>query len=959
MSRLQSTHRQSLLAGASLAGLSAAAAIGLALAPTSVLAQTCSPDPATVALPGPDTVNCTAGTYNPGITYQAAGALTVTTSGGITVSTTAPGAPSEKGINLTATGADPITWNSTTIGSRIFGGDQTNGPVLDVLTADGNIDISVAGIDGSSATITHGVRAISTGSGSVTISTHAAGSGVVANHSGNTTGAAIEARTNTGALLLNLGQNSLSEVTFDGGPGSAVRTVSGGSATINIGSRAIVTTGVGGANPTPVNAVLDMRIDGGTMTVNNAGVITARSSDAFRPSGRAMSATGAGVLSLNNDGGIVGRVDFSDLTGGVVFVNTQVRLSGPQSDPRGWRTSGESFFSGGADILRTTSTGGVVMGITPSAEPSTLQPIGGVQTTVHFGDGDDLFDNGGRLAVGRGTRCMFIGVDTQSCSLRESTTTFTGLETFRNSGVIYLGYQETQATVTDQELSDYQPNDRLIMRGAAYIGDGGRIELDADLSSGAGQASCVGSTQSTALFYAAADCIDLRDGSTEGQTLVLLRQAHFPGGGPDIKGEGGFNTDLRTGLRGGYFTDGVVIVDVSGGTSHAGDFVLDPSSVMYTSAHGGVLDEGLFLYALVYDEANTQHVVVSLPGGAAQFGPMAQVAQGIWRSSAGSWFQRQSELRDTQDVTGLAGGFWVRGTAESAERDRVRTAVAGGTTFSLDDSYDTDAYGLTFGLDLIAAREGDVGYNLGFMGGYSHADVDFRVGPNSAAFDGFTAGLYGGVNAGGLFVDAAVSVNQMDMANTIPALGFDDVDLRAYGQVIAGSDTGSPELTNNVQSVGARVEAGWRWALSDSLFVEPLAGLDYVRTRFEDIIVRAPLDPAAVMPPVLITFDDVTSLRGAVGARLALQSAFGPVNVRYSLIGRIGNEFDGDVRYFVDNPGVDLWLGDDTSGRFGEIGGAVNIFNEAGTVSAFLTVGGEFADDFRSTSASLGGRFRW
>ena len=147
-------------AGVSVAPAALLGAASVLLAPATAFANNeCVPigvDPALNGATADSYVCSGASTYAvTGIGYNTAGPLTLTSSGAMSVGPV--------GINLIGTGADTITYTSS---SGVITG--TGGPVFDVQTATGAINLTTTGITGTNIAVTYGIAAFST-SGAITI----------------------------------------------------------------------------------------------------------------------------------------------------------------------------------------------------------------------------------------------------------------------------------------------------------------------------------------------------------------------------------------------------------------------------------------------------------------------------------------------------------------------------------------------------------------------------------------------------------------------------------------------------------------------------------------------------------------------------------------------------------------------------------------------------------------------
>ncbi|HYG26518.1 MAG TPA: autotransporter domain-containing protein, partial [Caulobacteraceae bacterium] len=368
---------------------------------------------------------------------------------------------------------------------------------------------------------------------------------------------------------------------------------------------------------------------------------------------------------------------------------------------------------------------------------------------------------------------------------------FVNLTTFNNDGAIYLGglYYTNFGAGGGGEIeflvgTDRWHDDMLSMEGAHFAaGDNSRIFLDADFN-GVGQLSCSAALRSTEAgdgggTLPANDCINLTGGSVSGRTLVNV-------------------TDVMFGDRGAYNPEGNVVVDLAGGDSeqiNPDAFVIDPETAGY-DPHTGVIDRGLFAYALDYDAEAQQFRLYGVQAAASQQFPLlTHAASDLWRTSSGGWFERQIGLRADGEA-GRGGGVWGRLVSSTADRGVTTMVAAGAGTLAFNNSYEQEDDAVTFGLDLVSADGAGGSWALGGMIGYARSRIDFADYDNSANLEGMHGGLYGAFSSGAFFLDAAVNGTWLDLDNDVPVM-----DLDPAGTV----------LGTTVNSFGGRVEAGWRF----------------------------------------------------------------------------------------------------------------------------------------------------
>lgn len=964
MSRLQSARRRlSLLAGSSLVAASLTGAVAILSVPTAALAANeCGAiDPSANA----DFVVCPASppNYNSGITYTTAGPFTLSTGGAVNAGT--------GGIAVTnGNAADTITVNTTAGALTHSGGVGVNASS----TGSGTINVSTGAIT-TSGTGTGGIRAASTGGGAIIVTTSGT---ITANPSGTSTflpsyGNAIEATSSggNGAVSVTVGGNvsgrlrgvlaqssgtGAVNVTINSGNvvlganGAGVAVVeanSGGAATINLnggdlqnqrlGDTILANAGttlainVTGANIRNTNGSAIRSTSGGnttitvaagrsisgfadamaaldittgssaTATINNNGNINTAAALADRDD-VVIRASGGRVV-VNNAGRLFGAVDFS----GVTFVGAQpsVNLSitggadttNPSSNTAfGWYTDGLSEFSGGDDLLTTSASGGILVASAATDDAT---------ATFDFGAGIDTFANGGLLSIGPR------GSDSGE-QATGYTFTIINLETFNNSGLIRMGQR--------LERTDQSPVALLVAEGVTFNGQAdSRIELDVAPSAGS-QLHC---DYTSALdLPGVADCLNLTDGTTTGETSLVVGFTSVPG----------------TVAAGHFNPDGIVLVDVNGaGSSAAGHFILDPQSEAYAMSEAlgrGVLNtQGAFFYDLVYDPVGQRHILVGAPKAETlQFATIAHSVQSIWRAGTGSWFDRQADLRGLYAEGGYEGGVWLRAGGEFADRDLTQSFEAANSTWTFDATHNQNIFTLTGGADVAADVAGGSAV-FGFMAGYVASAVEFDASPTSVDYRGGTLGAYAGFVSGPLYVDGMLN-------GTVVLMDQEPVGM----ELPAGTLT-----TETLQAYGAQVEVGYRLPVGAGFWVEPLAGASFVRSDINGF----------ELPGSRIAFQNSNSRRLGAGVRVGADGDYEGFRAAFALTAKAWNEFDGESEFADDNDGPDFVFVDTFDGTFGEIGLGFTLMDASGTLGGFLDGGMKFADGYTSTNASAGVRFRW
>jgi hypothetical protein len=540
-----------------------------------------------------------------------------------------------------------------------------------------------------------------------------------------------------------------------------------------------------------------------------------------------------------------------------------------------WHTTGVSTYSPGADTL--TNTGLIATN------------AGGAATTIDFGAGADTFNNSaaGVLVAGEGPQAA-------------SNLVLTGLETLNNAGLIVFGSGSTKAPFG----SDGFANDQINAAGTAYVGAGGKLAMDANLSTVA-QASCAALT--------AADCLAV--GSTAGTTSIIV---HDTG----AAAAGGANA-------------GIALVT---GVSSATNFTLDPSSQYYSARFGGVLDKpGLFFYDLAYNAANKSAVLVGVPDiEVFQLAEIGAQASDLWEASTQTWFDRQADLRTAIHgrSDGWGPGVWLRVVGQWTNRDNTATNTILNKTYTFDVGYHSNTAGLVGGVDLLSSSGGASAYVVGVQAGYLDQDTRFNASPLRVNLSGPTLGAYASFVSGGLYLDGIVNANLMDMDIDDPALA---------------AAPANHQFSGNVDTYGGRVEGGYQMGLGSSAFWEPLVGLSYLHSNFDDIAIAG----------ATVSWPSATSFRGDLGLRVGLTGDFEWARAQVSLTGKYVNEFDGSNQILIASGGPNFTTTDHFDGGFGDVSVGASMFARGGHLSAFANAGFRFQSDYQTTSVTAGFRYQW
>jgi hypothetical protein len=939
------------------------ALIALFIAPQAAFAANECGDPAANGTAA-DTFVCPVDTYSTGIQHTSAGDLTVEVQTGSDFGTggvvsTAGGASDDLTLRLKGPPSTAVSHNFNTAFPVLLDAESQSSDILVDLAVERTNTSSPPGIAADNTATRRLVRAISTGGGDVTVTSSTFGRdrarrGGFFSARGAADAAAIEARSIGGDVTIDLDPGN--------GDGSANGRLYGILAEVT-GAGNLTITGRGTANTsTAGSAGIHATAATGTITIVSGGQGSSGQTGVFIDSGGDVEFTGSasgteyGIDLADVAAGTTSTLNLMSISGGVaavraagvgeVMVNVRQSISTLNFDFTGmservevgvngggaWRppTGASSTVTAGNFSIGIGSDGALIAGVQAgsggSANTTLEAPV-----VVTFNDPTTVLTNAGFIVV---------GPDNTSTSWQsarhEAELQLVGLGEFRHSGTIMLGgcgfpcggsnllggiaIQGAIVNITDSWYDDL-----FVFENGGWIGEGGKIVFDVD--TGRTQADC--EREEVTFNFGAADCVRIVDSTVEGVTYVNVNEI--------LAGDRGRLTQEIMDV-------GILLIDAPGSTVTAENFALDPTLRSYNPLTGS-LDKGLFQYVFLFDEDASQFRLLGALTGAAHQLPMAATAaHNLWRVSTGSWLNRQADLRDGLQE-GLGGGVWLRASSEEADRDLTNVSTLGGLPFSTDNSHRQDTYAITGGLDLLSSSDGNTGYVVGLMAGYGHTDLEYEASPNTQAMDAWSYGVYAGLVHGGLFVDAVVNANSAVIDTDAPGFNF-----FPKGTI----------LSSRLTSVGSQVEAGWRLPFQGGFFVEPLAGVSYVRSKMGDLQIK-PDDGSR--PGLVVSFEDPSSFRAGVGARFGLDRDFGGLRTQLSFLARTWNDLEGKNTAvihnlaFPDDP--DIRVVDDFSGTFNELTAGASVWSPGGTVSGFLNLGGKFGDDYEATSVSAGVRVHW
>lgn len=394
---------------------------------------------------------------------------------------------------------------------------------------------------------------------------------------------------------------------------------------------------------------------------------------------------------------------------------------------------------------------------------------------------------------------------------------------FYNDGVVTLvdGDPTDNLELIGKDPNDDEDDTDFDWRG----GPGSTLELDAYLAGP---------------YDSEADELYI-DGDTGGRTEIVIN-------------------DVEPSSPGAYNPEGITLVTVTG-YSELGDFVLAD----------GPINKGLFQYDLYLTEDGYDYewVLASIPGQAAQEAPsivtgleelghQAMAAGtnrlGLLGDCSASYRPGVNPTADAAGCDDMGGSVWMSVLGRGMNVDGDNSFGLYGQTTDFDVSYDQVMWGLIAGAD--GGRTWTDGHGHlnsvygGVLGGYLSTTMDFESG-NEASYDGGMAGIYGGYQSGAWFLNSVLT-------GMFGSMSFDSGGLAAWG----GADD------SDVFQVGGVVDSGFRFGAErgmNGIFFEPGVTVSVLSTSVDD----------AEWAGNEMSFDDSTSLRGRVGAKVGMETEGG------------------------------------------------------------------------------------
>ena len=592
--------------------------------------------------------------------------------------------------------------------------------------------------------------------------------------------------------------------------GTAATTLSGAVAvtTSGIGSNGIVVTSTGGPVAVSAGSV-------STSGANSSGIIATSSTGAVSVNagpitvsgsgGNAIFAQGPGAVSVTSGG--ASAVDASAIVAHSTTNAASVHLTGGTASS----LASDGIDITGATASLTTDAGTIISGGTngaalSSTTGSTVNNAGTISGGVYAiatGGGAAVVTNTGTL---NGALSLLGGgnvVNNAGTFNAVGNSYFSVGDVFNNTGFVAVGASGLVPVSASLNGLPAFNNSGTITMLNGHTGD--TLTLSGDYA-GSGHATLA---------------VDIAPG-----TLVPADQLI-------IGGSATGSTHIVVALPLGSqptFNTGTVIVQAGVGSS-ATAFAVAPASV----------NAGLVRYDVTYNPTNTAYSLIASPSDAAyNMLSYGTAERNLWNKSADAVTAHMQSRRDALWSLGgaaTAGKFWVTmgGSVDNVHGSHDFGTLGQGHV--TDTGYSQDYFGGQLGLDISGGMGSRGGFAMGITGGYINSRANLGNRADSIHFNAANGGAYLSFTSGNLFINGLGKYDYYWADAQSPIAGF------------------NAKLHGN--SYGARGEIGMRFG-GDSVFVEPLAQISYLRSSLDAFSVAG----------TTVNFEHRDGLHGKAGARI-------------------------------------------------------------------------------------------
>ncbi len=567
--------------------------------------------------------------------------------------------------------------------------------------------------------------------------------------------------------------------------------------------------------------------------------------------------------------------------------------------------------AGGLTNTGTVNAQGLISGNIANLGPGTFTVTG----PLSAGSGNFSNGNGAVLNVGANT-FNDIGTLTNSAGGIVNIAGGTiGAITTVNAGTINVtGLSTINGALTNSGLINLQNNvagDRLTITGN-YVGlPGSRIALDATDQIVIG-GSATGSTTLNVAGLAPGNLF------TIGPNLVVVQGATSPNA-------------FTLGNVLNFGTSSVVLVSqaTATGVTFATATVASVAGLSGAVATSAVQTTSFVSNGVAFDRmADLRNSFHRDPSQGPTFAATAY-AQEFAKNDPISPYVRAEAAAPPASVGGPKPAVWIRGYGDYEQRDGQASFSFAGSNFISNLGYRQGTGGVMGGIDavwssLTTATDGLV---LGLLGGYTTSRVELRDSPTTQVFSGPSVGAYGTYFRGNWFFDLLFKVDLLSLDINIPGM----------------SQSAQPINYNLATNIG------YKFDLANYYYVEPTAGLEYVRTNF---------DHATALTATTVALNDGDALRARAGARVGTEWVTNNVRVEPSLLGQVYEVAAATNSALLVN-GTSISMPSDVGRARGEVQGLVNVLDLQTGLSGFARVDTRFGEGLWSVGGRAGMRYQW
>jgi outer membrane autotransporter protein len=272
---------------------------------------------------------------------------------------------------------------------------------------------------------------------------------------------------------------------------------------------------------------------------------------------------------------------------------------------------------------------------------------------------------------------------------------------------------------------------------------------------------------------------------------------------------------------------------------------------------------------------------------------------------------------------------WFRAFGDYERRNETFTLAPGGVPLAVVDSYRQRSGGVMGGFDTVISRltSANDGLILGVSGGYLSSTIEVAGGRNRLS--GPTLGAYGTYIKGAWFTD---------LIGKVDFLSFDS------------SIVGLP-LTADVRNSSLLWDLGYKFDLPNKYYIEPVVGLEYVRTDISN---------QAIVAGAFTALEDAHLLRSRFGARFGTEWVSNNIRIEPSatLLGYYFMEATGPT-ISLGAAGGTIVLPTDQHKFRGELQASINAFNLTTGWSGFVRGDLRFGDNVTGGGGKVGIRYQW